>query len=324
MADLNMATVMSLSGRVGLVTGGGTGIGFMIAKAFAANGAKVYITGRRLDVLEKAAASVTGVPGSVVPIQMDVTDEESVKAGAKHIEGVDGKLDILVNNAGIGGSLRDPDFTAKKLAATDPFEPETVQTWTDIFALNTIAPFFIVRAFQSLLIKGAQSRHEGTASVINVAYPVTKVALDKLTLVLGTSFAQRGIPIRVNVLAPGVFASQLVSPELLEEIKTKPFPGMVAPIPAKRQGTEVEMGMTAVYLAASDYTNGAVLSVDGGVSNIMESKMPVVVHGLFFQTEAAGPWICPKSNSSERDTACRLRRFGGKSWVSPEFKVQDV
>ncbi|SJL18976.1 related to dehydrogenases with different specificities (related to short-chain alcohol dehydrogenases) [Armillaria ostoyae] len=262
MADLNMATVMSLSGRVGLVTGGGTGIGFMIAKAFAANGAKVYITGRRLDVLEQAAASVTGVPGSIVPIQMDVTDKESVKAGAKHIEGIDGKLDILVNNAGIAGPL--------------------LQTWTDLFALNTIAPFFVVRAFQSLLIKGARSRPQGTSSVINVssvgaqmntpipltsvAYLMTKSALDKLTLVLGTSFAQRGIPIRVNVLAPGVFASQLISPEVLEAIKTKPLPGMVAPIPAKRQGTEVEMGMTAVYLAVSDYTNGAVLTVDGGVS----------------------------------------------------------
>ncbi|KAK0245144.1 hypothetical protein EDD85DRAFT_758373 [Armillaria nabsnona] len=282
MADLNMATVMSLSGRVGLVTGGGTGIGFMIAKAFAANGAKVYITGRRLDVLKQAAASVTGVPGSVVPIQMDVTDEESVKAGVKHIEGIDGKLDILVNNAGIAGPLRDPDFIAKKFAATDPFEPETVQTWTDVFALNTIAPFFVVRAFQSLLVKGARSRPQGTSSVINissagaqinaptplscVAYSITKSALEKLTLVLGTSFAQRGIPIRVNVLSPGVFASQLMSPEMLEVIKTKPLPGMVAPIPAKRQGTEAEMGMTAVYLAASDYTNGAVLTVDGAVS----------------------------------------------------------
>ncbi|KAK0197861.1 hypothetical protein F5146DRAFT_922347 [Armillaria mellea] len=282
MADLNMATAMSLYGRVGLVTGGGTGIGFMIAKAFAANGAKVYITGRRLNVLEQAAASVTGVPGSIVPIQMDVTDEESVKAGAKRIEGVDDKLDILVNNAGIGGSLRDPDFTAKKLAATDFFEPETVQTWTDIFALNTIAPFFVVRAFQSLLVKGARSRPQGTSSVINVsseaakmnavtaltsvAYPITKSALHKLTLVLATSFAQRGIPIRVNVLSPGLFASELVSPELLEVIKTKPLPGMVAPIPAKRQGHEAEMGMTAVYLAASDYTNGAVLAVDGGIS----------------------------------------------------------
>ncbi|PBK89318.1 NAD(P)-binding protein [Armillaria gallica] len=270
-----MATVMSLSGRVGLVTGGGTGIGFMISKAFAANGAKVYITGRRLDVLEQAAASVTGVPGYVVPIHMDVTDQESVKAGVRLIEGIDGKLDILVNKFVHGSS-------SYKFAATDPFEPEIVQTWTDLFALNTIAPFFVVRAFQSLLIKGARSRPQGTSSVINVssvaaamnalthlssvAYPITKSALEKLTLVLGTSFAQRGIPIRVNVLSPGVFESRLISPDVLEAIKTKPLPGMVAPIPAKRQGTEVEMGMTAVYLAVSDYTNGAVLSVDGAVS----------------------------------------------------------
>ncbi|KAK0438986.1 hypothetical protein EV421DRAFT_1969302 [Armillaria borealis] len=151
---------------------------------------------------------------------------------------------VKASDAGIGGFLRDPDFTAKKFAATDPFETETVQTWTDIFALNTIAPFFIVRAFQSLLVKGARSRHEGTASVIN-----------------------RGIPIRVNVLAPGVSASRSVSPEVLEAVRTKPLPGtLVAPIPAKRQGTEMEMGMTAVFLAVSDYTNGAMLSVDGAVS----------------------------------------------------------
>ncbi|SJL11674.1 related to tropinone reductase [Armillaria ostoyae] len=282
MADLNMATAMSLSGRVGLITGGGTGIGFMIAKAFAANGAKVYITGRRLNVLEQAAASVTGVPGSIVPIQMDVTDEESVKTGAKHIEGIDGKLDILVNNAGFAASLRDPEFTPKKFAAEDPFEPETVQNWADLFALNTIAPFFVIRAFQSLLVKGASSRPQGTSSVINissaaakmntsspmvsVAYSVTKAALDKLTLVLATSFAGRGIPIRVNALQPGLFASEMVPPELLEVIKTQLLPGQVALIPARRHGSDAEMGMTALYLAVSDYTNGAVLCVDGGIS----------------------------------------------------------
>ncbi|KAK0197872.1 hypothetical protein F5146DRAFT_61289 [Armillaria mellea] len=157
MADLNIATVMSLSGRVALVTGGGTGIGFYIAKTFAANEAKVYITGRRLDVLEKAAASVTGVPGSLIPLQMDVTDEEDVKAGAKHIENIDGKLDILVNNAGSAGSLRGPDFFAEQAATSDPLESETVQNWADIFAINTIAPFFVVRAFQCLLIEGAHS-----------------------------------------------------------------------------------------------------------------------------------------------------------------------
>ncbi|PBK89326.1 hypothetical protein ARMGADRAFT_996542 [Armillaria gallica] len=95
---------------------------------------------------------------------------------------------------------------------------------------------------------------------------MTKSALDKLTLVPGTSFSQRDIPIRVNVLAPGVFASQLISPEVLEAIRMKPLPGIVTPIPAKRRGAEAEMGMTAVYLAASEYTNGAVLTVNGAVS----------------------------------------------------------
>ncbi|KAK0506730.1 hypothetical protein EDD18DRAFT_1097975 [Armillaria luteobubalina] len=280
MAELNVATVMSLSGRVGLVTGGGTGIGFMIAKAFAANGAKVYITGRRLEVLEKAAASVTGVPGSITPLQMDVTDEDSINAGVKHIEGNDGKLDILVNNAGFGASHRDPDFAKKKIAASDPFEPETLQNWMDIFALNTIAPFFVVRAFQSLLIKGAHSRPQGTSSVINIssvcaplnavvsvgcfAYTPTKAALEKLALILGASFAQRNIPIRVNTLEPGVFASEISSPEIMEGIKTEPLPGYVAPIPLRRGGTDAEIGMSAIHLAVSDYTNGAVLIVDGG------------------------------------------------------------
>jgi NAD(P)-dependent dehydrogenase (short-subunit alcohol dehydrogenase family) len=90
--------------------------------------------------------------------------------------------------------------------------------------------------------------------------------LEKLTLVLGASFAGRDIPIRVNALEPGVFASQAVSTEFLESLKTKPVPGSVAPIPVRRHGTDAEMGMTAVYLAASDYTNGAILNVDGGIT----------------------------------------------------------
>ncbi|KAK0438971.1 short-chain dehydrogenase [Armillaria borealis] len=282
MADLNMSTVMSLSGRVALVTGGGTGIGFNIAKTFAANGAKVYITGRRLDVLEKAAATITGVPGSIIPsVIMDVMDEEDVKAGTKHIEETYGKPDILVNNAGIAGSLRDPDFFTKQAAASDPLEPETVQNWADIFTLNMITPFFIICAFQSLLIKGAHSHPQGTSSVINIssvsatynsqvprtcmAYSMTKAALDKLTLVLRMSFAERGIPIRVNALQPGFFVSQMVGPQVLEAIKTK-IPGFVAPVPVRQHGTEAEIGTVAIYLGVSDYTNGAFLSIDGGIS----------------------------------------------------------
>ncbi|KAK0232655.1 NAD-binding protein [Armillaria fumosa] len=212
---------------------------------------------------------------------MDATDEESVNAAAKHVEGIDGKLDVLVNNAGFATS-RDPDFFMKKLSASNPFEPETVQNWADMFALNTITPFFVLRAFESLLIKGAQSRPQGTSSVINIssvsanirstpgglsfAYGATKAALNQLTLALATNFATREVPIRVNAIAPGPFASEMATPEFLEILKTKALPGFVAPVPAKRHGSEAEMGMTAVLLAASDYTNGAILRIDGGMS----------------------------------------------------------
>ncbi len=115
----------------------------------------------------------------------------------QHIEGIDGKLDILVNKsvydahgspppytklflapASIASSLGDPDFITKKRTAEDPFEPETIQNWADIFALNMIAPFFVVRAFQSLLVKGARSRLQGTASVINIFPTLVRVLLN--------------------------------------------------------------------------------------------------------------------------------------------------
>ncbi|PBK89308.1 hypothetical protein ARMGADRAFT_1167612 [Armillaria gallica] len=143
-----------------------------------------------------------GVPGSIVPIRMDVTDEESVKAGAKHIEGIDGKLDILCRN---NRSLRDPDLGEKKLTATDPFEPESVQTWTDVFALDTIAPFFVVSNLFSSKERcppmEAQQRQQrgGTDEHTRplVAYNVTKAALDKLEV--GENTARRVVHHPLNL-----------------------------------------------------------------------------------------------------------------------------
>ncbi|PBK95090.1 NAD(P)-binding protein [Armillaria gallica] len=229
-----MAIVMLFLGRIGIVTGGGMGMYPLFA-----NGAKVYITGQC----------------SVRRLQMDVTDEEDVKAGAKHIEDTEGKLDILVNKFVYG--------------AHDPLLPlQLGRHWADLFTLDLIALFFVIRALQSLLVEGASSCPQGTSSVIDmssvaaklnpssprVAYNLTKAALDKLTHVLATSFGERGIPIRVNALQPGPFASDILPP------------GQVPMIPARRHGSDAEMGMTAFYLVVSDYTNGAVLSVDGGLS----------------------------------------------------------
>ncbi|KAF9052424.1 NAD(P)-binding protein [Hymenopellis radicata] len=240
-----------LSGKVALVTGSGTGIGLSLTKGLAASGAKVYITGRRLEVLEKAASDVAG---TAVPLQMDVTDEESVLTAAKHIEQVDGKLDILINNAGITHSDRDPQFAEKKLTAfhenKDPFEPESMPDWIYLFTINTIAPFFVVKAFTSLLVKGAGaestscvinisaglSRMLGTAAMTNFSYNTSKAALNHLTRSLAADFGKRGVPIRVNALVPGIFPSDIVSPEFLESLKTTVIPGFVALTPAKRGG----------------------------------------------------------------------------------------
>ncbi|KAK0446571.1 uncharacterized protein EV420DRAFT_896602 [Desarmillaria tabescens] len=98
-----------------------------------------------------------------------------------------------------------------------------------------------------------------------LAYGPTKSALEKLTFVLGTSFAQRDIPIQVNAMEPGIFPSEMATPEFLDTIETEPLPGFVAPMPARRHGSDAELGMTAIYLTVSDYTNGAVLSVDGRI-----------------------------------------------------------
>ncbi|KAK0438974.1 hypothetical protein EV421DRAFT_1906310 [Armillaria borealis] len=79
------------------------------------------------------------------------------------------------------------------------------------------------------------------------------------------SFAGRGIPIQVNALQPGGFVSQMIGPEILEAIKTN-IPEVTAPIPTKRHGTEAEIGTAATYLAVLDYMNGALLSIEGGIS----------------------------------------------------------
>ncbi|KAF8912451.1 hypothetical protein CPB85DRAFT_1413073 [Mucidula mucida] len=263
-------TSLTLNGKIALITGGGTGIGFMTAKAFAAQGAKVYITGRRLQVLENAAASVKNLPGSLVAMHMDIIDEASVLSCAKKVEEADGKLNILINNAGQTYSSSDPEFGNKKMTAfiagDDPFGPETMDNWVDVFKVNTIAPFFIIKAFKDLLLKGAAA-DAGSSAIINIsscvasmnkpfapaclAYGPAKSAGDHLTTILAAEFASKQVPIRVNAIQPGLFSSELISDEILEMIKTEPVPGLVAPIPGRRTGTAEEISGAALFLATT-------------------------------------------------------------------------
>lgn len=277
---------MSLKGKVALVTGAGTGIGLMIAEGFANQGAKVYITGRRGDVLQNAADAYKG-PGQLVPLAMDVTKPTDIASSVSRVSEEDGKLNVLVNNAGIPTPPNEPNFTQTKLATIAegklPYDLETFEGFEAIFKLNTSAPYFMTTAFFDLLTKGAQAGREGdeTSSVINISsvattfkiaptpnsfsYSLSKVAVELMTTQLAASFARDKLPIRVNAIAPGVFQTDIFPAEYWAPFKTNPLPGLIEPIPVRRLGMREEMEKAALLLATNGYVNGVVLRLDGGL-----------------------------------------------------------
>ncbi|KIK61617.1 hypothetical protein GYMLUDRAFT_568329 [Collybiopsis luxurians FD-317 M1] len=249
-----------MSGRVAIVTGGGTGIGLYLATGLAKNGATVYIVGRRLEVLEKAAKSFRG-SGSLIPFQMDVTNEESIKKGVQMLSEREGKVDILINNAGTNVPSSQPDHATKGLEYFKqgklPYELETFEGWSDMFKLNTFAPFFVTTAFMDLLIEGASScAAKKTSVVINIssvattlkaAYPgnslsyaFTKRALEQISTFMAADLAQRKIPVRIVALAPGIFPSEIFDQlEGSETFHTQAPPNYISPVPLLRWGKYV-------------------------------------------------------------------------------------
>ncbi|KAK0464211.1 short-chain dehydrogenase [Desarmillaria tabescens] len=277
-----------LSGLVAVVTGGGTGIGYMIARGLAENGAKVYIAGRRKEVLDKVVASGS-INGTVVALQMDVTDKESILSATRVLEEKEGKLHILVNNAGQVGPMSEffnqmdaPEHKDAETLGKAMFN-ESMPGWSDLYSINVFPIFFVTMAFLGLLDNGtkecANTRPGYTASVINVtsisglmrlaqgsrlaawqfAYNSAKAAASQLNKMLSTELALKNVP------SPGPYESEMttdvITPEEVDSIGKG-----VSPVPAKRAGKGEEMAGTAVYLAspAGGYMNGQELVIDGG------------------------------------------------------------
>jgi len=299
-AELSASALYDLSGRIALVTGGGSGIGLMIAQGLAANGAKVYISGRRRETLEKAASSISGdAKGSLHPIQMDVTDKASIVQGVKAIDEQEGKLHILVNNAGQEGPVskffndlsapehKDPGTLGRAL-----FENESFEQWSDLYRINTFSIFFVTMAFLGLLAKGAEDDQILRASVVNItsisavmrlaqchfAYNSGKAAASHLTRMMATEFSLKNIQVRVNAVAPGVYLSEMTEavaangPKSSAEL-TNAIGCPLYPIPAGRPGSAQEAAGAVLYLvsAAGSYTNGQELVIDGGYLTVNPS-----------------------------------------------------
>ncbi|KAK7041497.1 hypothetical protein VNI00_009365 [Paramarasmius palmivorus] len=285
MTCLKAGTLGNLQGRVALVTGGATGIGEIISKAYAENGAIVYVTGRREEVLRTFVAAHPHL--KLIPLPMDITKKESIENAARAVAQTEGKLDILVNNAGIPGPVS--HFMANKEAPENAtlgpslFRMHKFSAWHEVLDTNLAGAFFVTTAFLELLEKGAKARGSGeTSCVINISsacassklsldmipYGSLKAALDHLTTILATEFARNHIPVRVNGIAPGLFPSEMAAKGGIdvEALGQKPFQSAMNPAPLKRIGKDEEMASVAVFLASSGggFTNGVTIRVDGG------------------------------------------------------------
>ncbi|OCH94512.1 NAD(P)-binding protein [Obba rivulosa] len=284
-AKFTVKELFNVDGWVAVVTGGGTGIGLMIAQAFANNGAHVYITGRRADVLQTASetwgASLAHPHGKLIPIQADITDKASLQNLADEIAKREKHVDVLVNNAGISlntSSVEKGDQSVQALQqelwSEDPAE------WEQVYKSNVIGHFFTTVALAPLL--AAAQRADHTACVINISsmsgitrtsqhhfmYNVSKAADIHLTSLLAQELRRPGVKVRVNSIAPGIFPSEMTTEDSdsknKSQIPTGDDYGEKKGIPAGRPGREEDMAQAALFLACNQYMWGQTVAVEGG------------------------------------------------------------
>lgn len=276
MSSFSAENLFSLKGKIALVTGGGSGIGLMAAKGLAANGAKVYIVGRRKQLLEEVTEENKGkFSGSLHPIEGDVSSKESLANVSKSIN--EGYLDILINNAGIEGPVtllgsKVGDLSADEISKAH-LDNESFENWSKLYQINTSAVFFATMSFLPLLGKSK------TANIINItsisgrvkwsqdhyAYNSSKAAANSLTSMLAHELNYRShLNIRVNAIGPGLFASEMTADMLqkAKEATSAPAPGTGNP--AGRTGTDEEMASAIIFLATNNFVTGQILYLDGG------------------------------------------------------------
>ncbi|KAG8903004.1 hypothetical protein FRB99_003837 [Tulasnella sp. 403] len=256
--------IFDVRGYVALITGGGTGIGLMIAKGLAQNGAKVYIASRRLDVVTKTAQenNFESVGGQLIPLELDVTNKDSIERAVAAIDIAEGKLDVLVNNAGqIGpisnfiGDKTSPANASAEALGKAVFENESFEEWNQLYTANVSSVFFVSMAFLGLLERGSKSKPGHSSSIINIgsisgvmklnqnhfAYNSSKSAVHQLTRLLSTELALKGHQIRVNCIAPGVYPSDMAgyTDEGVIDPLADAISGTLQPLPVRRAGRHV-------------------------------------------------------------------------------------
>lgn len=240
-----------LKNKTAVVTGGTRGIGFAIVKTYLDNGANVMVCGSRQETVDKALAQLTQYGDRVMGACPDLCDPAAVAAAFAAAKEKFGSLDILVNNAGISSRTSLYDYT--------------VEEFGKIFDLNVKALFVCAQAAARIMKEQGGGVILNTSSMVSEfgqpsgsGYPASKFAVNGLTRSWARELAKDQI--RVNAVAPGVTATDMVSAlpkEMVERIS--------AGIPLGRVGQPEDVANAFLYLASgqASYVTGTVLKVDG-------------------------------------------------------------
>jgi len=238
-----------LQGKIAVITGGSQGIGLGAAKAFVAEGAKVFITGRRQSELDKAVAEIGG---DVTAIQADAGKLADYDRLYDQVRQQAGRIDVLFVNAGFYEFGTFGDITEAHFDKT--------------FDVNVKGLLFAVQKALPLLGKGASVIMTGSIASMKgmpsfSVYDATKAAVRSFAR--GWIIDLKGRDIRVNVLSPGHTVTPGLNGLMNDEVKAMVVPS----IPLGRMGTPEDLGKAAVFLASDDsaYVTGIELFVDGGV-----------------------------------------------------------
>jgi len=245
--------MFDLSGRTALVTGASGGIGGAVARALAARGAQVVLSGTRRPALDALAAELG--PGAAV-VTADLATAEGAKALLAEAEAAAGSIDILVNNAGL---------------ARDGLVMRTTDAdWQTVIDVNLTAGFRLARGALRGMMKRRWGRIIGISSIIGVtgnagqaAYAAAKAGMIGMTKSLAKEVASRGIT--ANCIAPG-----FIETEMTRELAERGKDSMLAAIPAGRFGSGADVAACVVFLASEEagYVTGQTLHVNGGMAMI--------------------------------------------------------